>query len=67
MDRLDIGDFVRPFYCLMFALTVFACDGGGCSSCEGCGVRPIPGAYPLEHRIDNAAQVRLTSSGITYV
>ncbi|MFK7985314.1 MAG: MYXO-CTERM sorting domain-containing protein [Sandaracinaceae bacterium] len=67
MKRFDFGDLARPFYCLMFALTVFACDGGGCSGCDGCGIEPIPGAYPIDQRIDNAAQIRLTSSGIDFV
>jgi len=67
MDRFDIHSFYRPALVAFFMLTVFACDGGGCSGCEGCGIQPIPGAYPLEHRIDNSAQVRLTSSGISFI
>jgi MYXO-CTERM domain-containing protein len=67
MDRFDSYALYRPAMVAMFALTVFACEGGGCSSCEGCGVRPIPGAFPLADRIDNSAQVRLTSSGIDFI
>lgn len=50
---------------LMFLL--MACGGGGCSSCDGCGVAPIPGGFPIEHRIPNSAQVRLTEGGIDWL
>lgn len=43
-----------------------ACGGSSCSSCSGCGVEPIPGGFQGE-RLDNAAQVRLTSSGIQFL
>ena len=62
MDRFDVSSFSRSAMVVAFALGTFGCGGGGCSSCESCGLTPIPGAYPLEHRIDNSAQVRLTSS-----
>lgn len=68
MIRLDHFAFYRLGLIAIFALTLFACSGGGgCSGCEGCGIAPIPGGYPLDRRIDNAAQVRLTSSGIGYI
>lgn len=67
MDRFDRYSLYRPAMVAMFALTVFACEGGGCSSCEGCGIRPIPGAFSLDDRIDNSAQIRLTSSGIDFI
>ncbi|HJL18294.1 MAG TPA: MYXO-CTERM sorting domain-containing protein [Sandaracinaceae bacterium LLY-WYZ-13_1] len=67
MDCFDLHGLFRPALVAIFMLTVFACDGGGCSGCEGCGIQPIPGAYPIEHRIDNSAQVRLTSAGIGFV
>lgn len=55
---------------IWFLLAVFyvmACSGGGCSSCSGCGIDPIPGGFPTDQRIDNAAQVRLTSSGVQFL
>ena len=67
MDRFDVSSFSRSAMVVAFALGTFGCGGGGCSSCESCGLTPIPGAYPLEHRIDNSAQVRLTSSGISFI
>ncbi len=68
MGRWLSLDFYRVSTLFLFSLTLFACSGGGgCAGCAGCGIQPIPGAYPLDQRIDNAAQVRLTSSGITFV
>ena len=46
---------------------VFACSGGGCSGCEGCGIYPIPGGFPIAERIPNSAQVRLSESGIGFI
>ena len=68
MDRFDVSSFYRPGLTAILCLTLFACSGGGgCSSCTACGIYPIPGGYPTAERIDNAAQVRLTSSGIGYI
>lgn len=68
MFRLDHFTAYRLGLIVMLTLTLFACSGGGgCSGCEGCGIAPIPGGFPNEHRIDNAAQVRLTSSGIEFI
>ena len=47
MDRFDFHALYRPFLIAMLGLTVFSCDGGGCSSCEGCGVTPIRGGFPV--------------------
>lgn len=68
MGRSHWSNFYRLALTAMFTLALFACSGGGgCSSCEGCGIEPIPGGYPLDQRIDNAAQVRLSSSGIGFI
>ena len=68
MDRFDFSSFYGRSLVLMLGLTVFSCSGGGgCSSCEGCGVTPIAGGYPTGERIANSAQVRLTSSGIGFI
>lgn len=57
----------KPFLTVSLVFLVFACSGGGCGGCEGCGISPIPGAFPLDARIPNAAQIRLSSSGITFI
>lgn len=68
MERFELSSFYGRSLVLMLGLTVFSCSGGGgCSSCEGCGVQPIAGGYPIDDRIPNAAQVRLTSSGIDFI
>ncbi len=68
MGRSHWFDLYRLGLVVMFALTVFACSGGGgCSSCAGCGIEPIPGGFPADQRIDNSAQVRLTSDGLDYI
>lgn len=54
---------------LVLGLLVFAiaCGDEGCSTCDECGIAPIPGGYPLDERIPNAVQVRLTEHGINFV
>ncbi len=39
----------------------------GSTGCEGCNPAPIPGGFNHEHRFDNAMQVRLSKSGITFI
>ncbi len=47
---------------------LIACGGGGCGGCgDGCGVAPIPGGFPIEQRVPNSAQVRLTDEGIAFL
>jgi MYXO-CTERM domain-containing protein len=47
---------------------LIACGGGGCGGCgDGCGVAPIPGGFPIEQRVPNSAQVRLTDEGIGFL
>lgn len=55
----------RTFFASLFA--VVACSGGsgGCSSCSG--VTPLPQGFPIDKRIENAASVRLTDSGIKFL
>ena len=57
----------QHFLVAAVVLFLFACGGGSCSSCAGCGVAPIPGGFPIAERIDNSAQVRLTSSGVSFI
>ncbi len=42
-----------------------ACTGG--SACSGCGVEPIPGGFPLDHRVTRALQARLTPNAFTFL
>ncbi len=56
----------RSFLLASLTFALFAC-GGSCGGCSACGVEPIPGGYPIGDRIENAMQVRLTSSGIDFV
>ncbi len=58
---------VRSLQWSLLAFFLFACGGGGCGGCEACGTGPIPGGFPIEERVPNSAQVRLTSSGIDFI
>ena len=49
-----------------FVFILTACGGGGCGDC-GCGVEPIPGGFPIDQRIPNSAQIRLTQGGIEFI
>ncbi|MCA9644975.1 MAG: hypothetical protein KC492_30005, partial [Myxococcales bacterium] len=40
---------------------------GSCSSCSSCGVTPLDGGFENAKRIDNAASVRLTDSGLDFL
>ncbi|MBX3250469.1 MAG: hypothetical protein KF901_25055 [Myxococcales bacterium] len=52
----------------LVAMGLMACGGGGCGGCgESCGVAPIPGGFPIEQRVPNSAQVRLTEEGINFL
>lgn len=49
-----------------FLTAANACGGGGCSSsCAGSSV--IPGGFPKDKRVDNAAGVRVTRPGIDFL
>lgn len=39
--------------------------GGGCTGCEG--MEPIPGGFPMEERIENGTQVRISESGLRFM
>ena len=51
-----------------FVVAVSSCDSSsmGCS-CMDSGMEPIPGGFPREYIIDNAAQARLTPHAITFL
>jgi hypothetical protein len=39
----------------------------GSTGCQGCTPTPIPGGFPQQHRFDNAMQVRIAPSGLSFV
>ncbi len=52
----------------LWSLAAVACSGGSCGGgCGGCAIEPIPGGFPLEDRIPNAAQMRITDEGLAYL
>ncbi|MDB4930389.1 MAG: hypothetical protein JWM10_2873, partial [Myxococcaceae bacterium] len=54
---------------MVMAVAVAGCSGGGCSSCAGGALGPIPGGYPVtpETRVARALQVRVTDQGLRNV
>ncbi|MBL8608188.1 MAG: hypothetical protein JNL38_12770 [Myxococcales bacterium] len=59
----------RNIFIVLLLLLVASCSGGGCSSgCGGCGgTTPLPGGFPRDKAIENAASVRLTRPGLDFV
>ncbi len=60
--------WVRALRNLAAVAGVFAaasCSGSGCSGCSG--VTPLPGGFTPAKRIENAASVRLTKSGLDFL
>jgi len=65
--RTFLGGVNRTVLYWTAVFAVMGCGGGGCSSCDGCGVAPIPGGFPIEERVPNSAQIRLTESGLGFI
>lgn len=59
----------RHIFGVVFFLLVASCSGGGCSSgCGGCGgTTPLPGGFPKDKAIENAASVRVSRPGLDFV
>jgi MYXO-CTERM domain-containing protein len=59
----------RHVFGVVFFLLVASCSGGGCSSgCGGCGgTTPLPGGFPKDKTIENAASVRVSRPGLDFV
>ena len=59
----------RHVFGVLFFLLVASCSGGGCSSgCGGCGgTTPLPGGFPKDKTIENAASVRVSRPGLDFV
>lgn len=58
---------LREACVVVLFLAFAACDQQGCGGCAGCGIEQIPGGFPLENRVPNSGQVRLTTHGIDFV
>ncbi|MDB4942101.1 MAG: hypothetical protein JWP97_1635 [Labilithrix sp.] len=59
----------RHLFGVLFFLLVASCSGGGCSSgCSSCaGMTPLPGGFPKDQTIENAATVRVSRPGLDFV
>ena len=59
----------RHVFGVVFFLLVASCSGGGCSSgCSSCGgMTALPGGFPKEKAIDNAASVRVSRPGLDFI
>jgi hypothetical protein len=55
----------RSLYASLFALAACGGGGGGCSSCNG--VAPLPQGFPKDKRVENAANIRITQSGFSFL
>jgi hypothetical protein len=55
----------RAFIASLFGVAACSSGSGGCSSCSG--VTPLPQGFPIDKRIENAASVRLTDSGLQFI
>jgi hypothetical protein len=68
-NRSRLAEAVAMFRLMSLAVVVAGCSGGGCSSCAGTGLGPIPGGYPVtpETRVARALQIRVTDQGLRNV
>ena len=59
------GRALRNFVVVAGIAGVASCSGNGCSGCSG--VTPLPAGFTQSKRIENAASVRLTKSGLDFL
>jgi hypothetical protein len=58
----------RHVYAVLFFLIIASCSGGGCSGCTSCaGTTPLPGGFPADYAIPNAASVRVSRPGLDFL
>jgi len=68
-DRLPVlSAGARRLLVVCLCLLAAACGGKGCGGgCSTCGTTPLPGGFPKVDTIPNAASVRITRPGLTFV
>ncbi len=58
----------RHIFGVVFFLLIASCSGGGCGGCGGgAGTTPLPGGFPKEQAIENAASVRVSRAGLDFL
>lgn len=58
----------RHVFGVVFFLVVASCSGGGCGGCGGCaGMTPLPGGFPADKAVENAASVRVSRPGLDFL
>ncbi len=58
----------RHVFGVVFFLLIASCSGGGCGGCGGCaGMTPLPGGFPADKAVENAASVRVSRPGLDFL
>ncbi len=58
----------RHVFGAAFFLLIASCSGGGCGGCGGCaGMTPLPGGFPTDKAVENAASVRVSRPGLDFL
>lgn len=58
----------RHLFGVLFFLLIASCSGGGCGGCSGCaGMTPLPGGFPVDQAVQNAASVRVSRPGLDFI
>jgi hypothetical protein len=55
----------RHVFLIVSLLLVASCSGGGCGGCAG--GTPLPGGFPTDKAVENAASVRLSRPGLDFL
>lgn len=55
----------RHLFGVVFFLLVASCSGGGCGGCAG--MTPLPGGFPTDKAVENAASVRISRPGLDFM
>src|SRR4051812_1665881 len=65
---LELSPGARRLLVVCLCLLAAACGGKGCGGgCASCGTTPLPGGFPKVSTIPNAASVRVTRPGLSFV
>lgn len=60
--------FFRHVFFVFLFLFIASCSGGGCSGCSSCGgTTPLPGGFPTDKAVENAASIRVSRPGLTFL